>query len=841
MNGVMPPANTVSVVRAIMSDGDSIPLRQSAVTMSSAAPVPCPECRSLFPTHSLGQHLQQAHKYQFFRGLWRSPAAAADDALAALAIPHPHPDAWRVLTAAATDLHGPRAVYFLAASLGAALERVPEASRDTAVGAVATVLADANAGAALAAALASDDAAAAHLLTLALLARMPPPLEAVLFQPAQSLLLDRRLPAEGQLAVAALLLRSVRPDDPQVGDFLQTLIGGLGRSRSIERLRELERRVGRHPAIDATCARLEERLRMACPRCGLEMRRPDMIRHLWEEHRLGLAGRRVREPRGVIDEWIEAYLARPDPELLERCRILSERLDPERGAAEINRMFLRRGIADPEARAALLQEAVENHASLCPACFTEVPVPREIPPFAISERGGRLSSHGYMVEIHEMRLFTRVDVHTPKFLVFRGQEPGRQLTVTGAVLLIVGPLVLLTLVAAWKLPDTAVFKGVLALLGVTAAAYGLVLARWRSEVPLLARARNYAWTLLAPQLHEGGLVSDDAAFLAGLADACAGDGYARGRTALLPTLLARTERAVIKGQAPPSFLAPLLRLAIEDATAGADPIPMVAHHLARCFEGNLPLMVAERLLADWRADWWTKGNLARLRVLVCDRAFGAGFEVRNLLDAGENSPALAEILGTATPHGLAALRLLWSLRATRPWDRCGAAQTVFELAEDVANAPVLARYPDLLLYQQEPRWQVAAEGGSGKMGPAQIILVTSGVLLQGMEFVTTPQLVEVRAKSLGDELLLGTQLFRGPQPLDELARRMELWFRFAFHEFLPMTATAAHWHPPDRSALLRAWGTVPCPECGVQLLPRVGEVGLALESDSARTGDKDAR
>jgi hypothetical protein len=297
----------------------------------------------------------------------------------------------------------------------------------------------------------------------------------------------------------------------------------------------------------------------------------------------------------------------------------------------------------------------------------------------------------------------------------------------------------------------------------------------------------------------------------------------------MPSLLSRTERAVIKGQAPPGFLAPLLRLWIEDSTAGDDPVPTVAEQLARCFEGKLPLAVAERLLADWRADWWTKGNLARLRVLLCDRAFGAGFEVRNLLDAGENSPALADVLGTTNRYGLAALRLLWSLRSSRPWDRCGACRTVFDLAEDVANGPLLGRHPDLLLFQEEPRWQVAADGSTAKMGPAQILLLASGVSLQGVEFVTTPLVVEVTGKALGHEMQLGARVFRGPQPLDDLASRMERWFRFAFHDFLPMTDAAAHWLPPDRAALLRAWGTVPCPECGTQLLARVGEVGLALD------------
>jgi hypothetical protein len=775
--------------------------------------------------------------------MWRSPTAAADDALTALATTEPDPEAWPVLAAVAAEQHGPRAAPFLASSLGAALGRLPEGQREAATGAVAAVLAVANVGAPLAAALASDGAAAAHLLALALLARLPPPLDPVLFQPALSLLLDRRLPGEGQVAIAALLLRSVPPDDPRIDSFLQSLVGGLGKAGSLERLRDLERRAGRHPAVEAACARLEERLRMNCPRCGLSLRRPDMIRHLWEEHRLVLEGRRVREPRGVIDDWITVYLARPDPDLLERSRTLAERIDPERGVAEVNRRFLRRGIADAEARAALLQEAGEAHAALCPSCWAAVPVPPEVPPFTVSQRAGRLSARGYAVEVDERGLRTRLEVRTPSEVVFNGREPGRRLTVGGAVLLLAGPPVVLALAAALFLPADLVLKGVLIFLAVAFAAYGTALALWRADLPAETRARNSAWTLLAPRLHQGGFVADDAAFLAGLADVCAGDGYARLRSWILPTLLSRTEREVVQGHAPVSFLAPLIRLGVEDVTAGGDPIPAVARHVARCFDGKVPLRLAERLLGDWRADWWTKGNLARLRILLCDRAFGAGFEVRNLLDAGENSPALADVLGARDMHGLAALRLLWSMRAERPWDRCGEALTAFELAEDVDNAPLLERHPDLLLFQEEPRWQVVADGGTGKMGSARIVLSTSGVCLQGMEYVTTPLLVEVRGKASGDELRMGAHVFRGPQPLDELAVRMERWFRFAFQEFLPKTRAAAHWRPPDRAALLRAWGTVPCPECGTRMLARTGEVGLALDEKptDAREGAASAR
>jgi hypothetical protein len=124
-------------------------------------------------------------------------------------------------------------------------------------------------------------------------------------------------------------------------------------------------------------------------------------------------------------------------------------------------------------------------------------------------------------------------------------------------------------------------------------------------------------------------------------------------------LLPKTEASVARGEAPPAHLAALRRLQAEDvAAAGGDPVPLVANQVGHCFAGRLPLAFAEHLLAAWDSDWWTRGNLARLRILVCDHAFEAGFEVQNLLDAGQTAPALGAVLDTAHLENLAALRLL---------------------------------------------------------------------------------------------------------------------------------------------------------------------------------------
>jgi hypothetical protein len=103
------------------------------------------------------------------------------------------------------------------------------------------------------------------------------------------------------------------------------------------------------------------------------------------------------------------------------------------------------------------------------------------------------------------------------------------------------------------------------------------------------------------------------------------------------------------------------------------------------------------------------------------------------------------------------------------------------------------------------------------------------VRLQGFLFVELPRVVEVVTNSLGHELVMGPYRFRSDGELDGMARRMERWFRYAFHEFLPAVEAVLDWRSPDRATILRAWGAVPCPDCRRYLLPRVGEIALALD------------
>jgi hypothetical protein len=157
-------------------------------------------------------------------------------------------------------------------------------------------------------------------------------------------------------------------------------------------------------------------------------------------------------------------------------------------------------------------------------------------------------------------------------------------------------------------------------------------------------------------------------------------------------------------------------------------------------------------------------------------------------------------------------------------------RTAFELAADPAHTDVLAAHSDLLLWYQDPSLPVVADSGRAKLGPATLQFTPLGVWVQDIVFPIPPRVFEVRLRAVGCEMRMGEQVFRSPSDLDPFSRLVERWFRYAFHEFVPQIDQVLTWQAPDRAAHLRAWGAVPCPECGRYLLARVGEVGISPAS-----------
>lgn len=744
----------------------------------------------------------------------------------------PDAEAWQALVLSCREEHGRHADLALSAHLSRKLAQIEKDRRETVVAAVADVLAHTD-GARLVPMLAADAEEAARQLALELIGRLSGPLPPELPPLMRGLFLDRRLSETAQLNAAAVLLHSLDRDSAEAADFIKTLVSGLGKARKIKRLRKLEKRVGKSALLDAMCERLEEKLKMSCPRCQVEMRRPDMLRHLWDEHKLLLVGRSVREPWSLLEEWLRRGRAGRTVDLADRCRNLAQHLDPDHGLLKVNRMILARGLDDAEARQFLLEEADEQHASLCPRCFGLVPIPRETQPWTMTFRKGRLSAHGYLVDVSDRGLRTRLEVRTPARQIYLGHEPGYLWTLRGSLFALVGPFVFLGLACALGVVEWAgsPLAPVVWFLSLGLLVYGVV--RWdlRDRPPLDRRALTYAWTILTPRLHENRFVADDASFLAALADLEDGDDEVVHRAAVLPRLLTLTEEALVRGEARPSQLAALyLRQVADKALAGANVEDEVAALVGRCFEGKLPLAFADRLLIGWRKDWGRPGAAARLRILVCDRAFEAGFEVRTLLDAGQTAPALGELLRLNNPRELAALRLLWSLRPSRPWERCGPVQTVFELAGDPGNEARLVAMPDMLFFQMDRHWPAERNEDRAEL-PFRVVVRVSGLQVQDELFAEAPAAIRLKGRLDGSELIVGSKHFHSSGDLEDLAKRVEAWSWFFFTTFSPKLAEVLNWQPPQTEAQWRAWGAVACPECGRPALPRVGEMAVLLEGE----------
>jgi hypothetical protein len=559
----------------------------------------------------------------------------------------------------------------------------------------------------------------------------------------------------------------------------------------------------------------------------------EMFRHVWLDHQMLLDGDKARPPWELLSQWIREYRSGNHPTALARCRALAKHLDPRWGERRVECLLDADKSGAEEALATLTAEAAADHVSLCPQCFGFLPTPLESEPFGISFSHGRLSAHGFMVEVSESRLVPHLFVASPSSVFFQGREPGRWLTYHGALLLFIAPLALLSLLIA---------VGVLGLgASPIGPVLGLFLAAWMIQWILRFRSRRftepneralaYAWSHLAPRLHEQEFAMEESGFIAGLALTTVAEGAVSPDKETFQRHLELTERAALPGAGAMRHLGALWRLAIHlRANTGLDLGQMIAGQMQRCFEGPLSLQFVEELLGEWEPHGWEKQK-ARVRALVCERAFEAGFEVADLLEAGESSPALGRLVGQDA-GALAQLRLLWSLRPRRPWDRFGSALTVFEAADQIDALAILAAYPELLLLAEVPALPSMLVNGE-KSARAVVALCSDGVHFQDAVFTEFPRTIEVISRPGGRgryELIVGESRFRFDADPEPVVSQLERWLRYYFGEFRPQVQEVGKWRSPDLAAILRARGSVICAECRCVVLPRSGELALSLDA-----------
>jgi hypothetical protein len=804
------------------------PVKECLRQLEEQRPVPCEVCGARVPRAQLETHLRRAHRIYQFRGQQRPLQEMLGVLLDRVCGRRPDHEAWATLETLIREEYPEEAEGYLATWLGQSLQRIPAGKRDRRTGAAADAIAAAAGGqrtaVVLAGMTASDWQAAGFQLALEIALRLPTPLTPAVLAAVQPRLADKRLPDELRLRAAAHLLRTTGPSGPGADKLLRFLVAGPGKARHIDRLQELEQLTGKLPAIDRLCTELEDQLRMSCPRCGVELRRVEMERHLWDEHRLILDGRRVREPWRVVEDWLEDYRVEGDADQLERCRRLAGRLDSHDGPGRLQRLMLQHGIEDARARTRLLREARDGQASLCPHCFALVPVPeRRLPPTLACEHD-LIEGEGYRVETSDNGLMPTLEIEIPNATVYDGREPGRLLTRAGAFLLFALPLLMLAILLlvlplgldiAWYVPGLAVG-------GLFFVVVGMIFLSGEQPNDPLNRVIDHAWRKLVPTLLEMGLARDDHAFLAGLAQCSIGHGDIAGRADALEQVRAAMDKVVAEGPVPASFLGAVWRLTIEDAAEdeeGQDTLPVLAGQADRCFDGGLPLSFLTTLLAPLENETWSVADERRLRVLLCQRAFDAGLEVRELLDLGRLQGTLSRTLDLKQTEYIAHLRLLRTLQATRPWERVGRATAIFEIVKHHREAAaLLERLSDVVL---------RVDNVPG------LYLCGRGVNFEGAWILEPPQQIDIIDRSLfaegGFHLVIGSNRFWYAEDPTPVVSRLEKWLRYFFRDFRPQLAGVYRGRSPAAARRLLARNGVRCPDCRRRVLPVLGELGITAD------------
>ena len=444
---------------------------------------------------------------------------------------------------------------------------------------------------------------------------------------------------------------------------------------------------------------------------------------------------------------------------------------------------------------------------------------------------GRITSHGYVVEVSDRLMFTRLHVSTPTEIIHEGPEPDHEMTQRGSVIIQVGPIVLFALMVAILLP-LKVFPPLTPVAVMLLLALGLYLrirlSHGRAGDPT-QRAIDHAWSFIVPEMHRPNFRPKDAEFLAGLAVTSIGIGSAELRERSLERACKLTRERLTKRAAHPEEMAALRCLEIDDAMRlGRDPVPLLSDELSAVLAGELPIQYGEQLLETWPNEARNQGQRARLRILLIARAFELGFETRDLTELGRVSIPFGQVYASEDVAGLSRLRWLWDGKTERVWAKNGSATTVFDLARYPAlGGEYLEARPDLLLFQ-------LVTVGDEEDGPSPILICESGVVYRNIMIKDPDLFIGVRARSSSFELSIGKQKLVFQKDPAFLATRLQGWVRFLYKELLPGARDTASRRTAGKLRSLFRQKTIICPECRNSFLALRGDVGIVTDSKKVR-------
>jgi len=788
--------------------------------------VHCTECDAVVQAGDLELHLRRAHQVFQFRGVRRSPTETRDAIVKAVCTPPADLSAWKSIQSLAADKHPEEADRYVIAWLYQYLKEVETPKRSMAMAAVAEVMI--SAGAAdrlLPLCLGPSKNASWGLLgqTIALetCTRMPLPITPRLVTSVMPLLDQKELPRRVRENAAMALLRASSKEARVAADLLRAYVAHSTKKRGIEKLQHLEQRFGHSPAIDLVTRELDNEIRMSCPRCPTELRKKDMVTHLWDKHRLLLDGQRVREPWRLIEDWVVDYGLEKDAQVLMRCRELAVKDDPKNGLARLQRMLYRRGLRDRELLNELRAQVRTLNASLCPHCCSPVPIaePPAIEPLQLED--SRLEGYGYTLELSERWFVPSLRIESPDKILFHGREPGRGLTRLGAMVLLAAPLIGITyLLLDWFTEHeyAGALIGSMAL-GAGLLGIGIVFSFWPNPRPAKERLVKAAWKLLVRRMLRGDMGPNEWQFLHGLVKLTGEVRQFKLHQDLLLECCEQASEAAATDPTAQSCLASLSRRCLADMRDAKDePFDFVLTLAVECFLGKLPLSFLSELLENFHGKEraaWKKSDLNRLTILLADAAFKADADLDDWLSLGRAFPVLNAVLNLESRWHWLQFMTIRAERERKPWTQAGPALTMLELAESPdEHSDVLSYYPDVLLYVPD----------------ANLVIGSKGIWIEGICVTTFTIESEFSIDRVNDgfELGIGALTIRcaaNPRPrLDEIKR----WLRYWFLVFTPKLPSVAR---PMTESRHRMWqlSRVTCPECNRLLSPCPGDLGVALK------------
>ena len=663
-------------------------------------------------------------------------------------------------------------------------------------------------------------------LALEFASRLPDPLPVDLMRAALPVVANRGVPNPLRLAVAGKMLSAV-PDGPKsVTPIVRAVTAGLPRSRSLERMLQLQSRVETCATLDRMIEAAAHKVRLKCPKCPAKLGLADFISHLWHKHRLVYEQHKAHDPRPLVEEAINSAAVATAPELIDQTFLISAHYYPDADPRLTLQALAARGEGDPTQTDRLIERAAADHAGLCPVCLSAVPDPIPPLPPPASLAGGRLAADGYSVDVADTPRGRVVTIAAPGAATEVAADSGRRMSprlyASFAGLVVLAAAVVAVLAVPTRLASPLAVAGLMT--GVGLLVYFSVRFLRRPLPDPTDRAADVAWASLVPGI---GRSREAVRFLTRLCRASIGVGSAVNRGTAVFELVEHSAILADKGGPYLQLLAAARVLQVLDAARlGKEKVSGLVGVFEPFLRGELPPAYAEaasEVLLSGEAT--SAGDLGRLGVLLAGTAFEYGLHPVDLVTVARFCPQFRRVIFDARPDHLGQLYAVWRGRNSQPWEAVGRATTVFELAREspAAGRRLLADEPDALLRLD---FNQATEAVLGT-----VVLTSHGVSIGGYAVADPDAHVELVKGGSGWRLQFGPhRLALEGKPPAGIADELLAWVRYRAATLLPLAEQEERRGPGQRAVAMLTPLVIDCPLCVTRSVLRTGRLGTPWQA-----------